>query len=89
MTHETPPPVSRLQRSLAYAIAAVVILSLIAIAALLIGTASGLKAESFSSGLWPAILLLPDIGFPLALILMVVLLIISMRNRRKNNREER
>ncbi|KQV07329.1 hypothetical protein [Leifsonia sp. Root112D2] len=89
MTQETPPTVSRLQRSLAYAIAAVVILSLVSIAALLIGTASGIKAEGFSSGLWPAILLLPDIGFPLALILMVILLIISMRNRSKHNREQR
>jgi hypothetical protein len=89
VTHETPQNVSRLQRSLAYAIAAVVILSLLAIVALLIATAVGVKAAGFSSGIWPAILVLPDIGFPIAFVLMIILLIISLKNRSRTNRDQR
>lgn len=89
MTPETPPTASRLQRTLAYVIAAVVILSLIAIALVLIGTAAGVNGEGFSHGFWPAVLILPDIGFPIAFVLMIVLLFVSMRKRPRPDRTPR
>ena len=89
MTPETSPPATRLQRTLAYVIAAVVILCLIAIALVLIGTASGVNGEGFSHGLWPAVLILPDIGFPIAFVLMIVLLFVSLRKRPRPDRAPR
>jgi uncharacterized membrane protein len=89
VTPETPPSATRLQRTLAYVIAAVVIASLIAIALVLIGTAAGVTGAGFSHGFWPAVLILPDIGFPIAFVLMIVLLFASMRKRPRPDRSRR
>ena len=86
MTQQTPPPASRLQRILSYIVAALVIVSLVCIAAILIGTAAGQFASQGSGqGIWPTVFFFPLIALPIAFVLIIVLLIVSaMRNRAAN-----
>ncbi|MGH1549212.1 hypothetical protein ACRAWB_08580 [Leifsonia poae] len=87
MTQQTPPPASRLQRILAYIIAAFVIVSLVCIAAILIGTATGQFAQQGSGqGLWPTVFFFPLVALPIAFVLIIVLLIVSARRNRAANR---
>ena len=87
MTQQTPPPASRLQRILSYIIAALVIVSLLCIAAILIGTAAGQFAQQGSGqGLWPTVFLLPLVALPIAFVLIIALLIVSARRNRAANR---
>lgn len=87
MTQQTPPPASRLQRILSYIIAALVIVSLVCIAAILIGTAAGQFAQQGSGeGIWPTVFFFPLIGLPIAFVLIIVLLIVSARRNRLANR---
>ena len=82
MTQQTPPPASRLQRILAYIIAALVIVSLVCIAAILIGTAVGGFAEQGAGqGVWPVVFVFPLVALPVAFVLIIVLIIISGRQR--------
>jgi uncharacterized membrane protein len=87
VTQQTPPPASRLQRILSYIIAALVIVSLVCIAAILIGTAAGQFAQQGSGeGLWPTVFLFPLVALPVAFVLIIVLLIVSARRNRAANR---
>lgn len=82
MTQETPAPASRVQRILSYIIAALVIVSLVCIAAILIGTAVGGFAQQGSGeGLWPAVFVLPLIALPIAFVLIIALIIVVGRQR--------
>ena len=82
MTQQTPPPASRLQRILSYIIAALVIVSLVCIAAILIGTAAGqFAAQGSGQGLWPTVFLFPLVALPIAFVLIIVLLIVTGRAR--------
>jgi hypothetical protein len=75
---EAPQP-SRIERSLSYAMISVIVLSVLAFIALLI-------AQSNARGpLWEAVALLPLIGLPIAIILLVVLLILGIRRRSTTN----
>ncbi|HEV7565079.1 MAG: hypothetical protein QOD05_12 [Microbacteriaceae bacterium] len=88
MTQETPQSASRLQRTLAFIIGGLVLASLLAIAAVIAGTAFGVGSNNgFSHGVWPTILVLPLIALPIGFILMIVLLIVSGTRRSRANRE--
>ncbi|WP_431277886.1 hypothetical protein [Leifsonia poae] len=88
MTQQTPPATSRIQRVLSYIIAALVVISLVCIAAILIGTAvGGFAAQGSGQGLWPAVFLLPLLALPIAVVLMIVLFIITARQRTKAAKE--
>jgi apolipoprotein N-acyltransferase len=74
-----PPPPTRIERSLGYAMVSVLVLSVLAFIALLI-------ARSNAQGpLWEAIALLPLIGLPFAIILLLILLILGIRRRSNAN----
>jgi hypothetical protein len=74
-----PPPPSRIERSLSYAMISVLGLSIVAFIALLI-------AQSNATGpLWTAVALLPFIGLPIAILLLVALLILGVRRRNNAN----
>ena len=79
MAQNTPITDNRGERILAFMVASAVGLSIIAFLAVIIGTASGVK--NFGEGLWPVAILLPSIGLPLGLILMIILIITSGRRR--------
>ncbi|OJX72467.1 MULTISPECIES: hypothetical protein [unclassified Leifsonia] len=84
MTQQTPAPASRVQRVLSYIIAALVIVSLVCIAAILIGTAVGGFAQQGSGeGLWPAVFVFPLIALPIAFVLIIALIIVVGRQRSK------
>ncbi|RFA19304.1 hypothetical protein [Subtercola boreus] len=86
MTDINTPPVNRAQRILAYMVASAVGLSILAFLAVIIGTAAGMKGDSFSQGVWPTILLLPLFGLPIGFVFLVVLLVISLRKRAREAR---
>lgn len=82
MTQQTPPPASRLQRVLSYIAAALVIVSLLCIAAILIGSAlGGMPQQGSGQGLWPAVFLFPLIAFPIAFVLVIIIIVTGGRQR--------
>ena len=84
MTQQTPPPVSRAQRILSYIAAALVVVSLVCIAAVLVGSAvGGMPEQGSGQGLWPAVFVLPLIAFPIAFVLIIAVIIIAGRQRSK------
>lgn len=88
MAEQTQGP-RRIERILAYMIAAVVGLSILCFLALIIGTAAGVTAEQFSAAPWPMIVVLPAIGLPLGLLLLVVLLIVTAIRRGRESKDAR
>ena len=82
MTQQTPPPASRLQRVLSYIVAALVVASLVCIAAILIGSAVGaMPQQNTGQGLWPAVFLFMLIALPIAFVLLIVLIFLTARQR--------
>lgn len=69
-------------------IAAIVGLSILAFLAIILGTALGLDQKAMTSGLWPVVYVLPEIGLPIGFILIIVLLILSARRRAREARAE-
>ncbi|WP_241979529.1 hypothetical protein [Cryobacterium suzukii] len=91
MTNQTPQTVSRLERVLAYMVASVVGLSILAFIAVIIATAMGVgQNDGFSRGIWPPIFILPLYGLPIGFVLIIVLIIsVGVRRSReaRRNRE--
>ena len=88
MNDETPRPASRLQRILAYIIAALVVVSLLCIFAIIIGTWLGAgAAQGSGQGVWPTVIMFPTFALPAAFVLIMVLLFVSLVGRSKQNRD--
>lgn len=66
---------------LAFVLAAVTGLTLIAIVALLIARA--VHVADLSAGIWPVVAVLPLVGLPIALILAIVLIVVMNTRRRR------
>ncbi|WP_327056223.1 hypothetical protein [Glaciihabitans sp. GrIS 2.15] len=81
MAKETPVTIHRNERVLAFMIAGIVGLSIVALFALMIAPASGLPANQFQGGFWQAVALLPGVGLPIGFLLIIALLVISARRR--------
>jgi hypothetical protein len=77
----TPVTVHRNERVLAFMIGSCIGLSLIAIVAIIIASATGMEGSDFSHGIWPTLAILPEIGLPLGFILIIALLVISSLRR--------
>jgi len=80
-----PVDVNRNERILAYMLASSIGLSILAIIAILVGTGVGVR--DFDEGIWPVIIMLPNIGFPLGIILLVVLVVVSARRKSRAARD--
>jgi len=80
-----PVDVNRNERILAYMLASAIGLSILAIIAILVGTGVGVR--DFDEGIWPVIIMLPNIGFPLGIILLVVLVVVSARRKSRAARD--
>jgi hypothetical protein len=80
-----PVDVNRNERILAYMLASAIGLSVLAIIAILAGT--GLGVRDFDEGIWPVIIVLPNIGFPIGIILLVVLVVVSARRKSRAARD--
>ncbi len=85
VSNQEPAPASRVQRVLAYMIAAIVILSLVSFAALMVGYATG-QSKAMSEGIWPTVFALPMFGLPIALLLTITLIIVTGVRRGRQNR---
>ena len=77
MANDTPITSHRLERILAFMVAAAIGLSIICFIALIVATGVGVGAETFSQPPWPTIIVLPAIGLPLGAALMIALIVIS------------
>ena len=77
----------RLERILAFMVASAVGLSIICFLAVIIGTGAGLEAADFSAGPWPLIFVLPLIGLPIGLLLLLTLLLTSGIRRGRESRD--
>jgi uncharacterized membrane protein len=78
---QTSVTIHRIERVLAFMIAGIVGLSIVAFLAVIIATASGLKGDQFTGGFWQTVAILPGVGLPLGFLSIVVLIIISGRRR--------
>jgi uncharacterized membrane protein YdjX (TVP38/TMEM64 family) len=74
-------PVSRQERIIGFMFASVLGLSILAIIALFIGNVHA------QGGLWPVVQILPLIGLPLAIIMLVALLVLNGRRRARDARD--
>jgi len=87
VTETTSQPASRLQRTLAFTAAGLVIVSIVCFFVLMIGTWLGAgPAQGSGKGIWPTIELLPLAALPLAFVLIIVLLVVNLVSRSKQNR---
>lgn len=90
MTTPIADSTSRTERILAYMVAGVVGLSILAFVAVLIGTASGAgDNDGFSQGAWPFVIVLPLIGLPLGFILLIGLLVVNGIRRGREAKAKR
>jgi hypothetical protein len=81
-----PPPGSRAQRTLATMAAAVIAVSAVAIAVLLIAQASGVPASAFRDGPLRIVGLLPLPGLTIGLLLIIAVLVVSVVTRSRAGR---
>ena len=84
---DTPVTDNRLERILAFMVAAAIGLSIICFLAVIIATAVGTTPEAFSQGVWPTVIVLPAIGLPLGLVLVITLIIVSAVRRGRKARD--
>lgn len=77
----------RAERILAYMFVGVVGVSILSFLAVMLGTLAGVGAnDGFSQGVWPAVLMLPWFGLPLAFLLLIALLIVNGARRTRESR---
>ena len=77
----------RAERILAYMFVGVVGVSILSFLAVMLGTFAGAGAnDGFSQGVWPAVLMLPWFGLPLAFLLLIALLIVNGVRRARESR---
>ena len=87
MATSTPISDNRLERILAFMVASAIGLSVIAFLAVIIGTATGVR--DFSGGIWPLAIVLPAVGLPIGLILVIALIIVSGIRRSRESKDAR
>lgn len=81
---------NRVERLLAYMVAAMILLSIAAFFAIVIATWVGAGINNgFGRGIWPTVFVLPAIGLPLGFILLIVLLVLNGLRRSREARADR
>ena len=75
MANQTPVTEHRAERILAFMVASAIGLSLLCFIVVIIATAAGLR--NFGEGAWPTVILLPAVGLPIGLALLIALVIVS------------
>lgn len=87
MANDTSLTAYRGERILAYMVASAVGLSILAFVAIIIGTATGVR--NFGEGIWPVVFVLPLVGLPIGLVLMITLIIVSGLRRGREAKDAR
>ncbi|WP_202106940.1 hypothetical protein [Agromyces seonyuensis] len=84
MSETRPVSDSRVERILAYMVAATIGVSILAFVAVIIGSSVNAEVDGWAmTGVWPVVIMLPWFGLPLAFALLIALLITSTVRRRK------
>jgi hypothetical protein len=84
VAENTPVPLNRIERALAFMIAGIGGLSLVAIIAILVATSNGARP---SEGPLLFVAVFPALGLPVALVLIIVFAVISVVRRRRIARD--
>lgn len=84
---ENPVTIHRNERVLAFTIAGIVGLSIVAIFVVLIGTGAGLR-QSGPTALWQALTLFPFVGLTVGFLMIITLLIVGARRRSREAEAE-
>lgn len=79
MAKQTDQSANRGERILAYMLAAMLGLSILAFFTVIIGTFAG--ATDLGAGLWPIVYLVMYFALPLAIVILITLVIVSARRR--------
>lgn len=85
-TRSERAPINRIERALAYAAASVVGLGVVCIVITLVGAASGIVDRT--TGIWPAVTVLPVIAFPIGIFLVIAYVVVSVVRRGRETRIE-
>lgn len=85
MAKDSPIIDNRAERVLAFMVAAVIGLSILAFITIIIATVAGVT--DFSVGIWPLIVTLPLVGLPIGLVFMIVLFIVSAIRRGRESKD--
>ncbi len=80
MADNTAVPLNRIERVLAFMIATIAGLSVVAIVAIIVAS---LTRTNTSEGPWLAIAVLPSIGLPIAFVLVIVFAVLAIVRRRR------
>jgi hypothetical protein len=83
----TPITAHRGERILAFMIASAIGLSIICFIIVIIATAAGVR--NFGTPPWPTVIILPAIGLPIGLVLVIVLIVVSGLRRGREARDAR
>jgi hypothetical protein len=84
VTEKTPANTNRTERVIAYMIVSTIALTIVTLIAIIIGAGTGIDA---STGIWPAITILPIIGLPAAIVLIIALVASSAVRRARAARD--
>lgn len=79
-----PVGIHRVERVLVYAAISVAVLGAVCIAIILIAASVG-KGNS-GSGIWPTIAVLPELAFPIAILLIIAYVVVSSVRRTRESR---
>lgn len=90
VTNQTPQTSGRIERILAYMVAGVVGLSILAFLAVIIGTVAGVGANGgFGMGVWPFVFMFPAIGLPVGFVAIITLMVLTGIRRSREARQNR
>jgi hypothetical protein len=87
---KTPPPaptrtpLRRVERALLFAFPTVIGLGVVCIVIVIIANVSG--HGNSSGGIWPTVVLLPEIAFPIAILLVIAYVVVSSMRRSREAR---
>lgn len=85
MAENSPIIDNRAERVLAFMVAASIGMSILAFLAIIIATVAGVT--NFAEGVWPVIIVLPLVGLPIGLVLMITLFIVSAIRRGRESKD--
>ncbi|WP_111719153.1 hypothetical protein [Homoserinimonas sp. OAct 916] len=89
MTDDNKNSTSRLDTVLAYTGAGLIVLSIIALFAVLLAGAMGVSGDTFASGFWLILAFFPRVGLPVGFLLILLLIVTSGVKRRRQTRSPR
>lgn len=85
MAQNPPVEQSRAEKVLAAMVIASIGLSILCFIAVMIGTATGAfnNPDALSGGVWPVVIVLPLVGLPIGVVLIITLIVLNGARRRR------